>query len=700
MSRNGSDAGPKMERDNGRCKEEDICENRGGKPHRERFLIGMVPGELMQSRRINGVEVLGPEIFARDRDDKPLSPIGVIFPGLLLIVTGRGIHAELVALAEEFLRARTLQSEERELSAEEESEIYENVVSLLVRDATVLIRSNPEDMDRVFAADDILQRVVAKELIQFTGVHVEKVREQLRRRGERWRISPPPRSPNEIFQHIRASQVHVKTGAVYYLNFQTGERFLTYEEFLRIRPLLRESPGEALARLKEINHLNRLVNDQGAPELSFFLPAEIKLPTDALEALISVLEDSVPPREPALAEDLFDRFATAFAEATGDDLTVDGDQHTTWKNTMYCRLYQLSEKEVEEWILGLSPEFHFNVRWLPGARIRGNEVAFEGNAEPRVRNLVNYFLHDRPGLVSVNVGRVESPQTQRDRTGEEREVYLVVLGLPEGGEEIRLLRLMKWDVVHRLKQGFPLRLAIGDTIRYRDYITDRLKAAAALEVPILAYTSVQFSEELQGIGEIPVFFFDRKYVSGMVTDKIPLGYYAKEGFIVHLARFLGIGAAASMVLGRASYRSGELFFNDGDEVIQLDAEKLPVRLVISETTGSFTNSTTPLVELLPQCLIHLAAHLEKARARGIARGDLEEAVTTFAETVSTEIERMKSLLETRSAALRSLFHERTSEPGSVRARWESILDRLAETDPGELRRAILASPQLAHFMSP
>jgi hypothetical protein len=660
----------------------------------------MFPMEFSQPRIINGLTVLGPDLFAIDQDGKPLSPIAVIFPNLRFLVAGRGIHAELVAVGEEFLRSRILETEKRDLTEEEEQGIYENVISLLTRGATVLIRSYPDDMERVFAADELLQGILSKEYIQFTGVHIPEVREQLRKRGENWRISPPPRSAIEIGQHISASRVHVKTGATYYLNAQSGERFLTYEEFIRIRPLLREAPGEALSRLKEITHLSSLINDQGVPELSFFLPAKNRLTTTLLVELISLLEDTASPEDVERAEGIFDEFAISYATAAGDELIVDGGKHTTWQTTMFCRLYDLDEELVEERTLGLSPEFHLNVRWLPGAHLRGSKVAFEANVQLRVHNLIEYFLQSRPGIGSINVGRVESSLTERDRTGEEREVYLVVLGLPDGREEIRLVRLMKWDVIHRLKQGFPLSQAIRDTIRYRDYILDRLRAATALEIPILKYDSIQFAEEVQGIGQIPVFFFDRRYVVGMVSDKIPLPYYAKKGFVIRLGRLLGIAAAASMVLGRASYHRGDLYFDDGDEVIQMDAEKLPERLIISETTGSFTDSTTPIAALLHQCLSHLAVHLKKARERGISEEGLRMAVEAFAEALRADIERMQSLLNERSAALHSLFGDKTSEPGSVRARWKSMLERLAATDTGELQDAAFGSPHLAEFMNP
>ena len=120
----------------------------------------MLPMESSQFRRIEGITILGPDFFATDQDGNPLSPIAVIFPKLLLLVTGRGIHAELVVMGGEVLRAWLLETEERDPTAEEEEEIYENVVSLLVRAPIVLIRSYPDDMERVFAADELLQQLL------------------------------------------------------------------------------------------------------------------------------------------------------------------------------------------------------------------------------------------------------------------------------------------------------------------------------------------------------------------------------------------------------------------------------------------------------------------------------------------------------------------------------------------------------------
>jgi len=59
---------------------------------------------------------------------------------------------------------------------------------------------------------------------------------------------------------------------------------------------------------------------------------------------------------------------------------------------------------------------------------------------------------------------------------------------------------------------------------------------------------------------------------------------------------------------------------------------------------------------------------------------------------------MQALLQDPSMDLRSLFANSSAEPGSVRARWDNMLNRLAATEVAAIREAILISPELAGFM--
>jgi hypothetical protein len=310
--------------------------------------------------------------------------------------------------------------------------------------------------------------------------------------------------------------------------------------------------------------------------------------------------------------------------------------------------------------------------------------------------LIEYFQKKAGGVVSINIGHVESALSGRELVDEQRDVYLVVI-TGEHGEDIRLVRLMKWDVYHRIKMGAPLPRATEDTLQYRDYIFDRLRAASNLGFPTLIYSDIELEEELPGFGKVPVFFFERQYVPGAVTNKIPLAHYGRPDFIVQLSRLLGLAAAFTLILGRTSPRTGQIFFDDGDELIRTDGRGIPERLVIIETTGSFADWTTPVVPRLPQCLSRLARHLGKAIDCGVGKEVIAESVRTFTDALTAEIVRVQELVGSSRDYFYGLFFDRPWDPGGIRDRWDGILARIERTDADEVRRAVIESDGLREF---
>ena len=259
-------------------------------------------------------------------------------------------------------------------------------------------------------------------------------------------------------------------------------------------PLLEQDRTEALARLREILNLFQRENSRGSRELSFFLPADVSLDFADLEEVVCLLE-ALPASENAeKVQRAFDRFASHFAQSAGAELMVDDYHNPVWRTTMFCRLFDINEEEIEEWALDLSPEFHLNVKWLPGASIVGDELRFDPGVHHRVQGLISHFWEISGGLLSINVGRIEESQSTRETSGEEREVYLVVMTTRDQQDSIRIFRLIKWDVIHRIKMGIPLEQAVAETIKYRNYIFDRLHAAAQLGFPILSYSDIRLDE--------------------------------------------------------------------------------------------------------------------------------------------------------------------------------------------------------------
>jgi hypothetical protein len=652
----------------------------------------LVEGPL-EPREKMGITFIGPDFFAKDEKGDLLSPIASVFPKHRAIVSVRGIHAYHASIMLEFLKQRSPEKDLRAIE-EREAEIYQDAVSLLIRDSLIVVRSDPADMERVFAADQILQFFFPRERIQFTGLHIPQIRRQLRRRGESWRMSPTPKSVEEICSHVRASKVQVGTGLTVYYNAPTGGRFLTYDEFIRIRPLIEHDRTEALARLSEILNLFHRENSWGVRELSFFLPADVSLDFADLEEVVCLLEVLPETESAEEVQRAFDRFASHFAQSAGSELLVDDYQNPVWRTTMFCRLFDINEEEIEEWALDLSPEFHLNVKWLPGASIVDDELRLDPGVHHRVQGLISHFWEISGGLLSINVGRVEHSQSAREASGEEREVYLVVMTTRDQQDSIRILRLMKWDAIHRIRMGIPLDQAVRETIKYRDYIFDRLHAAAQLGFPILAYSEIRLDEQVPGLGLIPAFFFERQYVSGVVTDKIPTSCYKNPNFIQRLSGLLGGAATFTLVLGRASPRTGKIFYDDGDEVIQFNSRSIPTRLIIIETTGSFTDWTTPVLAMLPQCLIRFRAHLDKALEAGVPRQVINRSVGIFAEALCNKLNEIKEIALAPYSNIRFLFNDRAPEQGGIRDRWEGIIHRLETTDLEELHAYMANGPEL------
>jgi len=127
----------------------------------------VVQGPL-EPREKMGITFIGPDFFATDEKGDLLSPIASVFPKHRSIVSVRGIHAYHASLMLEFLKRRSPEKDLREIE-ERGLEIYQDAVSLFIRGGLILVRSDPFDMERVFAADRILQLFFPRERIQFTG---------------------------------------------------------------------------------------------------------------------------------------------------------------------------------------------------------------------------------------------------------------------------------------------------------------------------------------------------------------------------------------------------------------------------------------------------------------------------------------------------------------------------------------------------
>ena len=179
----------------------------------------------------------------------------------------------------------------------------------------------------------------------------------------------------------------------------------------------------------------------------------------------------------------------------------------------------------------------------------------------------------------MNVGRVrQSLSKRRLLLGGRRSVYLAELRIHGAREPtVRFIRFQKWGIRERLDEGKPLLQAMLESEEYTDYVLDRRLGVLQLGMHLPEGLSLHRTREhyhganpeLAG-RPIPVVYFERDFLHGLATDKLPLSKYLQPGYAGRLAALLGRAASSNLICGRAVERTKQVMFDDGDEVIQED----------------------------------------------------------------------------------------------------------------------------------
>lgn len=643
------------------------------------------------------MKLLGDPIFARDDTGRLKSRIGTIFlrtPGL---VTQTGIHAtQRLSWIKELNRERAATGAPKLTNEEIDSEMARSV-DLLFDDQFVLIRPDPYAMDLAFEADELLQSLVSKRKIRFLNTQNERVRKALCSRGENWRMSRIPFSPEEINRLIATARVAIDGMPLYFYNPSTGTRFLTLETFGWLASL----PDETFrSHLREIAKHCGLRNRFGHPEIDIFPPG-CAFTRQAFEALnaeglaINALRTA------------YQKLLDTFRHAVPESLSEEGPDNIEWRNLMCSALISQPNAVVSEEIIpGISPEFYMQIEWLPGARIEEGELIFdsifyETDTTPddpelgtlcdlRAKGVIFNYMRELSNIEFINVGRiVRSLSARKQEASRRTNVYVVqVKEANSPNVEFNILRFQKWCVYEHLDEGKELIQAIMEAADYTDYILDRRLGCRQLGMNLPAkVTTGRIRETYSGINQAYhgtrcwVVYFERQYIQGCATDKIRPLRYANPEFNLRLARLLGEAAATNMIVGR-SYSDKHAMFDDGDEVIVFDGQGLPDHLIVSDHTGTFTEYQLPLhvsASAYANSVNKRAAHMRNAKAFA----DL------FLHSFRVRFEHVQQEYGRRTRAFDNLFKLHPVDPaGSFAYRWQCILKRLSTTDAAELTEAI------------
>jgi hypothetical protein len=634
------------------------------------------------------LRILGDHPFTQNGQEKLKSYIGTVFPRANTLVTLPGIHAtQRLAYVQALNQERQAQGLPP-LTEEEEMVVWQQSVDLIMEPEYILIRPDPDNMPLAFEADECLQQLVSKRSIRFLHVMNEKVRQAIKERGENWRITPLPQTPDEMKKMIENSRLHVGGRAIYYYNKVNGTHFLTHHEFAQLGHL----PYDALVQqLSEIQNLSTKHNRHGYPELGFFA-ADASFGPQNFAAYDILHAD---PQQ--LLTWYMDR-ETQFYDAVRPEMRQDNLDSPEWRMAMVAALMDEREQAFTEEIqLGLSTEFYMQIEWLPGACIEDGEIMFDpifdefdrnpaapelaALCDERARGFIFNFVREFGDLEYVNIGRVIGSLSLRPKDGGRRSVYVAEIKQRDIDKPVvRILRIQKWGIREHLENNKDLLAAIMQAEDYTEYILDRRLGCRQLGMNLPKRIATRKLTDKYH-GSRPEYegrmiwstYFERDYVRGVATDKIAKSRYQSAEYSHRLAVLLGRAAAVNIIVGRMNLEH-RVLFDDGDEVVVENAIGMPEEIVVADHTGTFTDYKSSLTD-------HAAAYAQPVNRRVpwlFDPSDFAEAyVTAFVERL---VRTQEEYWRRRRAFDRLFKHRQRDELGSFAFRWEKVLERLNNTD--------------------
>ena len=366
-----------------------------------------------------------------------------------------------------------------------------------------------------------------------------------------------------------------------------------------------------------------------------------------------------------------------------------------------------NETQTEQILGGLSPEFHLQIEWLPGGRFEEGEFLFDPifdeaadhpeDAElqhlcdPRAKGIIFNLIREYGDLDYVNVGCVpESLSLDRPQNQGRRGVYLTEFhSRSEPATIKRHIRLQKWGVWKHLDEGKDLLQAIKESDDYTDYCLDRRLGCRQLGMSLTHRVSIRYlTETYKGTNArfrgtaIRTVYFEREYMSGIATDKLPLERYAQPAYGPRLASLLGHAAATNLIVGRALESGQRPAFDDGDEVLREGEDGLPIEVMVADHTGAFGEYKRPLETFA-------AYYARPVNLRDKIVPDPKGFATAYLEAFRDQFLHIQGDYRKRRRAFDTLFKHCPYDPaGSFAYRWECVLRRLDQTNPYNLLEAI------------
>ena len=647
------------------------------------------------------LEVIGPRPFAKDAQGQLSTRIGTLFPSQNVLFTqAPGVHAWQRLNFLDYVNQQRAQSSMPALTSAEEQALAINSVDLIFEPDHILIRPDPERMELAFTADELLQTIASKRQVRFLSVSDGRVRDAIKRRGEYWRLSSIPKTREAKQRLVMGSKVAIGGLPIYFYNRLTGTRWLTCAQF---GELSRLAAGELAAHLQEIADHCQCTNRLGRAEVDFFAanPVMFGAAYFAGKSFASLATDALMAEYTALR--------TRFEQAVKEPFRKDDPGNKLWSERMLSTLFlEGNEAETEQLLSGFSPEFFLQIEWLAGGRFEEGEflldpVFDEAAAHPddmelqricdsRAKVIIFNFIRDYGNLEYINLGRVpESLSLDRPQKEGRRGVFIAEFK-PNGEAQPlrRFLRLQKWGVWEHLDEGKGLLQSIQESDEYTDYWQDRRLGCRQLGMNLCRrFIMRRLTETYRGKNDllcgqsIRSTYFEREYLPGIATDKLPLDRYARPGYALKLAQLIGQAAAAGIIVGR-SFDSARPAFDDGDEIVVEQEDGLPAEVLVGDHSGAFTEYRKPLSTFA-------ADYARPVNVRELLVPDPKEFAQAYLAAFRDQFVHTQGDYRKRRRGFDTLFkHCRYDPGGSFAYRWECVLRRLDQTEVDELLETIRA----------
>lgn len=650
------------------------------------------------------MQTIGPALFAKTAEGRYVSSIGTLFPGQELLVTAPPMHALQRETFKEWQAETEAAGAMGSTGLNLDWQAAESVDLILAPGDVVLIRPELERLDLAFQADEQLHELwkVPRHRIRFLSVRDPRIRQALRERGELWRISTAPSDRDQFRDTILASRVAIAERPIYYYNPHTGTRFVTLAEFARLTEC---NDAELARQLDEIGDHCRKRNRHSQPEIAFFGvdPLGFGGPNFVGTRFAELAPVELRTRHAVLTEQ--------FREAVEPVLQVDDIQLHNWRQRMFSVIASEQREEMTpEGLQGLNSEFFLRIQWLPGGTYEDGEFFFSpvfpqaGCAptdpelkplwDPLARGFISNFIREYGNIEYLNLGRIgASPLVSTKHEGR-RGVYLAEIKVRgEVNPRVLFLRLLRWGIRERLEEldenNHPKDLvrAVFDTEEYIDYTLDRRLGCLQFGMHLPARVNMRrVSEPYVGPRaefrgrHFPVIYFERDYLPGIATDKIPDRRLADPRYARALANLMGKAAAPNLVVGRtrhpaSEYVPGEPLFDDGDEIIVENSAGVPREIYLVDHGGAFADWRTPT--LLP----FARAYAQPVNRRSGFVPDPKAFAGHYLKALEAELLRLQAEYQRRARAFDGLFkHLPYNERGSFACRWERVLARLKSAD--------------------